>query len=192
MLSPERKGRLTASQFGAALGLNPYLSRQALWREMTGRAETFQGNEATDWGTKHETIAIDAYECETGSIVVPAPFIKFEDWCGATPDGYVGDDGLIEVKCPFSQRIYPEWPVYYMAQVIGQLGITGRSWCDCFCWTPDGYSIINRVYHEENTWFHMLNELREFYAHIEDDKEPTRKRKYKFLNEEIQEIATQP
>lgn len=182
-LSPLRKGRLTASHFGAALGLSPYVSRQALWRELTGRKAPFEGNEMTQWGTDHEDIAINAYEVETGSIVMPAQFVEYEDWSGATPDGYVGNDGMIEVKCPFSQRIYEAWPAYYRAQVIGQLGITKRSWCDCWCWTPDGAKVVERVYYNDDAWWDLEGALKDFWSHVIQDREPKRKAKYKFLTD---------
>lgn len=183
----ERKGRLTGSLFGAALGLNPYMSRQQLWRVLTGREAAFEGNEATDWGTEHEPIAIDAYECETGNIVMPAPFVPHEEWSGASPDGYIGEDGLIEVKCPFSQNLYAEWPVYYRAQVIGQLGITKRAWCDCWCWTPNGQQVVERIYNVPEIWHNMEDALKEFWQHVIDDREPKRQKKFKF--NELKEAA---
>lgn len=176
----QRLGRLTGSMFGAALGLSPFLSRQALWRQLTGRAEPFAGNVATDWGTSHEAEAINAYEVETGSIVIPAPFVRFEDWSGASPDGYVWDDGLLEVKCPFSCRQYEAWPDHYRAQVVGQLAITGRAWCDCWCWTPEGGRVVERIHHDQEQWERVLKALRDFYKFVVEDKEPPRAAKFKF------------
>lgn len=179
-LSPDRAGRLTASVFGAALGLSPYLSRQALWRQMTGREAPFAGNEATEWGTTHEPIAIDAYEIATGNIVKPADFVAYGDWSGATPDGYIVGGGLIEVKCPFSQKIYDRWPDHYRAQVIGQLAITGQVLCDCWCWTPAGAKVVERIWHDDGEWGRMVDELMSFYDHVKQDKEPKRAKKYQF------------
>ena len=189
-LSPLRAGRLTASEFGAALGLNPYKSRQALWREKTGKAEPFAGNEMTEWGNTYEPIAINAYEVETGELVTPAGFVLYEDWAGCTPDGYIGNDGLIEVKCPFSQNIYPEWPVYYRAQCIGQLGITYRDFVDCWCWTPNGARVVERIYAVNEIWHNMEAALKEFWQHVIDDREPKRAKKFKF--ESLEDVALQP
>jgi putative phage-type endonuclease len=175
-----RKGRLTASLFGAALGVSPFMSRQALWKQLTGRVEPFQGNAATEYGTAHEPIALSAYEVMAGEIVRPAEFVRFEDWSGASPDGLVGADGLLEIKCPASSVIYAEWPDHYRAQVIGQLGITKRAWCDCFCWSPLGSKIVERIHHDEEEWQRVLGALRQFWRHVVEDKEPTRQAKFKF------------
>jgi putative phage-type endonuclease len=178
--SPEwheaRAGRLTASCFGAALGLSPHLSRQALWRQLTGR-ETFSGNVATDWGTEHEDEAIGAYEEQTGSIVLPAPFIPYQEWSGCSPDGYVGD-GLIEVKAPYTQRIYETWPDHYRVQVIGQMAITGRDWCDCWCWTPNEARVVERIEYDPDEWIGIFIALRAFWDCVVKDEEPPRQAKF--------------
>jgi putative phage-type endonuclease len=182
--SPEwvarRSGRLTASYFGAALGLSPYMSRQALWRELTGRAEPFAGNEMTEWGNDHEAGAISSYEVETGNIVLPARFVPLEDWSGCSPDGYVGADGLIEVKCPYTQRLYETWPDHYRAQVLGQLAITERQWCDCWCWTPEGAKVVERIHFRLVHWSPVHEALRKFWQYVLDDVEPPRQAKFKF------------
>lgn len=147
-----RKGRLTGSMVGAALGLAPYQSKddclRALVRDMHGMLTEFEGNIATEYGNNHEDDARRAYEMETGNDVLPAPFVPYENWSGASPDGYVGDDGLIEIKCPFGKRKDDEpqfdpiadQPHYY-AQVQVQLHFTGREWCHFFQWAPKGYAL---------------------------------------------------
>lgn len=49
---------------------------------------------------------------------------------GVSPDGLIGDDGIIEVKCPVSRRFYSTIPEYYIYQVMALLGVTKRKWCD--------------------------------------------------------------
>jgi putative phage-type endonuclease len=182
--SPEwfsyRSGRLTASYFGAALGLSPYMSRQALFRELTGRAEPFAGNVMTDWGNAHEAEAISCYEEQTGNIVLPASFVRLEEWSGCTPDGYVADDGLIEVKCPYTQKLYQEWPDHYRAQVIGQLAITGRKWCDCWCWTPQEARVVERIEYQQGEWSNILVALTTFWRYVIEDIQPPKQAKFKF------------
>lgn len=175
----KRAGRLTASCFGAALGLSPYLSRQALWRQLTGRAEPFTGNVATDWGEQHEAEAISAYEAQSGNIVLPAPFVPLEDWSGCSPDGYVSDDGLIEAKAPYSQKLYEAWPDHYRVQVVGQLAITGRKWCDCWCWTPQEARIVERIEYSQGEWANILVALTAFWNYVLIDEEPPRQAKFK-------------
>ena len=155
------------------------MSRQALWRELTGRAAPFAGNEMTEYGNAHEAEALSAYEIETGSIVLPAPFVPFEEWSGCSPDGYVGDDGLIEIKCPWSQKLYETWPDHYRAQVIGQLAITGRKWCDCWCWTPQGAKVVERISYRQEDWAEVLVALHMFWRYVLEDVEPPRQAKFK-------------
>lgn len=144
-----RKGRLTASMTGAALGLAPYQSEddclRSLVRSMHGMPDEFEGNIATDYGTNMEPQARSAYELLTGNTVKDAPFIPHEDWCGASPDGYVGDNGLVEIKCPFGLRkdLEPTFkPIedqpHYYAQVQVQMYVAGRTWCDFYQWSPHG------------------------------------------------------
>jgi len=147
-----RRGRLTGSMAGAALGLAPYMSQEdclrALVRSMHDMPSEFEGNIATEWGNANEALARSAYEMETGQIVEPAGFVPFEDWSGASPDGYVGEDCLVEIKCPFGIRKNAEpafkpledQPHYY-AQIQLQLHVTGRLVCDFLQWTPHGHQI---------------------------------------------------
>lgn len=159
-----RKGRLTASMAGAALGFAPYRSKddclRDLVRSMNDMPSEFEGNIATEYGTNMEPQALSAYELLTGHSVEPAPFVPFEDWTGASPDGYIGDDGLIEIKCPFGIRKDVD-PVFkslgdqphYHAQIQLQLFVTGRTWCDFFQWSPHGHKLETVKY--DGAW---LNE----------------------------------
>lgn len=147
-----RKGRLTASMAGAALGLAPYQSKddclRALVRDMNDMPSEFDGNIATDYGVNNEELAKSAYELETGNTVQEAGFVAFEDWTGASPDGYIEHDGLIEIKCPFGKRKddEPEFasiedqPHYY-AQIQLQLFVTGREWCHFWQWSTNGHKL---------------------------------------------------
>lgn len=147
-----RKGRLTGSMAGAALGLSPNMSKddclRALVRDMHGMPTEFEGNIATEYGTNHEELARSAYELQTGNTVESAGFVACEAWTGASPDGYVGDRGLVEIKCPFGLRKEeaPEFKAladqpHYYAQVQVQLWVTGRDWCDFWQWSPHGHRL---------------------------------------------------
>jgi putative phage-type endonuclease len=176
----QRKGKLTCSYFGAALGLSPYMSRQALWRELTGRGVPFEGNVATDWGIANEPNAINAYEVETGELVIPSGFIRVDLGfpSGCSPDGLIGIDGAIEAKCPFNQTLYDAVPDKYLPQVLGTIHLTGRQWCDFISWTPQGHKII-RVERNDILWTRIKHALVEFWQCVEQDIEPARKAKFK-------------
>ena len=88
-------------------------------------------------GTEMEPIARAAYEAHTGTFVTETgfwlhPTIPF---FGASPDGLVGDDGLIEIKCPktpnhLRYRNEGKVPAKYKRQMICQILCTGRKWVD--------------------------------------------------------------
>lgn len=155
-----RKGRLTGSMVGAALGLAPYMSKddclRALVRDMHGMPSEFEGNIATEYGTNFEPQAKVAYEMLTGHDTVEVGFIPFETWSGVSPDGLIGDDGLVEIKCPFGLR-KDEDPTFkpladqphYYAQVQMQLHVTARQWCDFFQWSPRGHKLERVEYSPE-------------------------------------------
>jgi len=99
----------------------------------------------TEHGNDYEGEAILKYMERTGNKVDYAQrFIKMDDFIGGTPDGFIGDDGLIEVKCPWnggnhlqsllSGKIYNS---DYEYQIQGYLWVTGRKWCDFITYDPD-------------------------------------------------------
>lgn len=180
-LSPERAGRLTASVFASAIGIG-YDSRQKLWRQLTGREEKFAGNSATEWGADNEHHAISAYEVTTGDIVESAGgkqgFVisASHDWLGCTPDGYVGDDIVIEAKCPVSMNLYGKVPNVYMPQIQGQMFITQRKLAHFVCWTPDEFE-VHEVFFDDHYWRQCLELLIDFYSCWKIGQEPPRKTK---------------
>lgn len=169
-----REGRVTGSAVGAILGLSPFAKPADAMRRMVrdyyGLPTEFKGNVATQWGTLHEAGAITEYEMTTSRIVKPATFVTFENWLGASPDGYVSEEGLIEVKCPFGLRhefapvnfkLAKQQPHYY-AQMQIQLFVTDREWCDFWQWTPSDNN-LERVNRDQKYIDTMLKGLRAFY-----------------------------
>ena len=108
-----REGRITGSSVGAILGYSPFMSPDDVMRRMVreyhGAESEFKGNAATEWGTLNEPGACVEYEMETGSTVELCGFYKYEHWLGASPDGLIGSNGLVEFKCPLqhAQRREP-------------------------------------------------------------------------------------
>jgi exodeoxyribonuclease (lambda-induced) len=134
-------------------------------------SETFSGTTAMDWGTEHEDEAVGAYEREKEKskdvqqcVVKRVGFVELSDWIGGSPDGLVGEDGIIEVKCPNSKTHYrylrmnkadSTWfdPTYRL-QMQGNLWVTGRKWCDWISYDPrfkrpDQKLLIVRVERDE-------------------------------------------
>ena len=101
-----RKNRITGSQAGALLGLSPFVSKTQAIKVLQGEdlpITEFQ-QRIFDYGHRMEKEAIALFELETGLTVKPCGFFAFQDWLGASPDGLVEDDYVIEVKCPYSLR----------------------------------------------------------------------------------------
>lgn len=170
-LSPLRVGRITGSRIAAVLGLNPYSKPGDVLREMVrefaGAPREFTGNDATRHGQAHEPDALALYEarfgimCHGGGDLIIHPK---HDFLAVTPDGLVGDDGIVECKAPYrgTYSTIAELP-YYLPQVQLQLACTGRAWCDFVVWR-DGTIAIDRVPHDPHWLTFALPDLREFIA----------------------------
>lgn len=166
-----RKGRVTGSAVGAILNLNPHTTRDDVMRRMVrdyhNAPSEFTGNVATEYGTHHEAGALVEYEMETGNQVTQIGFSTYEDWLGASPDGLVGDAGLIEIKCPYGLRnggtfkTALEQP-HYWAQMQIQMFVTGSEWCDFFQWSPHGTK-LERVLFDGDWIKDALVALKEFH-----------------------------
>ena len=170
----QRQGRLTASIVGAALDCAPYMSKEDAFRDLVrsinNMPSEFKGNIATEYGNNNEDGARYEYELETGNTVEEAGFVPWDTWLGASPDGYIGGDGLIEIKCPFGLR-NEETPAFksikdqphYFAQVQVQLFVTGRQWCDFYQWAPKG-SMTERVKYDPVWISEHMPILRDFFC----------------------------
>lgn len=147
----ERAGHATASRFkdvlatirtGEAATRRNY-RLQLVTERLTGiPCETYQ-NAAMAWGTEQEPFGLEAYEAETGEIVERVGFLKHPvmTWAGASPDGLIGTDGGIEAKCPYQSTVHVEtlqggMPAEHIAQVQGNLWVTGRKWWDFISFDP--------------------------------------------------------
>ena len=105
--------------------------------------EIWDGNSATEWGNEHEADAILRYEeIEFASVTDQQKGVA-EGWLSCTPDGYVNDDGLVEVKCPYNESVHFGYLLdsvalkdKYYDQVQFQLMLTGRKWCDLVSYHP--------------------------------------------------------
>lgn len=170
------RGRITASNAAACLGLCEYTSRQKAYRIAMG-TEPHRDNPAMAWGRQHEAQARHAYESLTGDFVTPTGFWvhPLADWLGASPDGLVGAEGLLELKCP---GVLPtKMPVHHLIQCQVQMMCTRRRWCDYLAWHPEG-TFLARV--EARGHKGLLNRLNWFYCNYVDRAvEPERKRRKK-------------
>lgn len=157
-----RSGIPTASMFGSLITpktLKPaktdYAHQLAAERLAGWDADDWVGNVHTDHGKESELFAIKDYEDATNQKVEQVGFITPDcGTYGGSPDGLVGDDGIIEIKSLLAKNMiktYMEWvgtkecPVLYKMQIQGYLMITGRAWCDLVLYHPKLEAKIIRI-----------------------------------------------
>lgn len=169
-----RKGRITASSVGAILGNAPYATRDDVMRRMVreycGAEPEFEGNIATEYGTRNEAGALTEYQMETGNAVQAVGFITRDDWAGCSPDGFFGEYSGLEIKCPFGLRkddepafkTLAEQPHYY-DQIQFSLWVTYKLTWDFYQWSPRGTK-LETVGVDHDWQSYSLPRLRQFYA----------------------------
>lgn len=141
---------ITASKVGGILGLSPYQSRSDVLRNVVrdrlGAEREFKGNLLTAYGLEHELDAITDYERLHGVLThsYQAGFVHPDwPWISATPDALLGDDELIECKCPPERARYThvDQRPDYEVQIRTQLECTGRKRGHLVVWKPWGISV---------------------------------------------------
>ena len=110
---------------------------------ITGARQEFYQNDAMKWGTETEPLARAAYEAHTGAIVDEVGMIDHPSiaMAGASPDGCIDADGLIEIKCPNSathmKTLLSKKPdSKYIMQMTWQMACTGRRYCEFVSFDP--------------------------------------------------------
>jgi len=153
--SPEwlklRLGKLTASRMadvlattktGQSASRKNYMA-QLVAERLTGQVGESFTNSAMAWGTDNEPIARAEYEMMHDVMVDQVDFVDHPSiaMCGASPDGLIGDNGLIEIKCPNTAThidyiLSGKPPTKYLPQMALQMLCTGREWCDFVSFDP--------------------------------------------------------
>jgi putative phage-type endonuclease len=179
----ERAGRVTASAIGNVLmakstaGYQNYLA-QLICERLTGQpVETFK-SDAMQYGTETEAQARAFYELESGNDVTECGFIPHPSliWAGASPDGLIGDLGLVEIKCPQPAKHIKNLmggtiDKAYSLQMQWQMECTGREWCDFVSFNPsfpDHLQIhIQRVERDAETIAELMTATTSFLADVD-------------------------
>jgi putative phage-type endonuclease len=133
---------MATTKSGPSSSRKNYMAELLCERLMGERQEGFT-SVAIQWGIDHEDEARDAYELETGNIVTrcagfPHPTIPMS---GASPDGLIGDDGDLEIKCPntATHLAFIESraiDLRYQWQMVWQLACSLRKWADFVSYDP--------------------------------------------------------
>lgn len=164
--SPEwfdiRKGKMTASEAQCIAangkGLETYIYKVVVGKITGVSPDSFAGNRHTERGNELEPDARLSYEISRDVTVKQVGFLEADEYLGASPDGLVGEDGGIEIKCPddvkfFKLLIGTEKPdEEYIWQCQMTLKITGRKWWDLVFYNPnfDKSMIVLRI--ERELW----------------------------------------
>jgi len=187
----DRLGKVTASRLadvlaktktGYSASRNNYMTQLVLETITQSRAESYT-NLAMAWGTEQEPFARAAYEAKTGQMVeevgfLPHPTIAL---AGASPDGLVGDSGMVEIKCPSTSTALECWltqsqggnPVdgKYFAQMQWQMRCADRSWCDYVVFDPrmpaKAQLFVTRVERDEEWLKNAEEEVTKFLVEMQ-------------------------
>lgn len=121
------------------------LKAQIVTEIMTGvpQGPDLSNNSAVQWGVETESAARAAYEVATGNMVQECGFFRHGsiERTGASPDGLIGEDGVLEIKCPntlthFEYLKSGKPPTKYLLQMLWQMECTGRKWGDFVSYDP--------------------------------------------------------
>lgn len=153
---------------------------QLIAERLTGqRQETFT-NAAMQWGVDTEEAARVAYAFLEGQTVLEEAFVihpTISD-AGASPDGLVGDDGLVEIKCPNTATHIETLkgasiPAKYVGQMQWQMACTGRKWCDFVSYDPrmpeEMQLFVQRLHRDDEAIAELEAMVRDFLAEVEAD-----------------------
>lgn len=148
----DRAGSLGASQVALALAKTKTgwgasradVMSRLIAERLTG--EPMDSYQSIDMlrGIEREPEAIVTYEFQSDNEVQPSELVRHPriDGTHASPDGFIGDDGLLEVKSPkvsthIETLITGKIPDKYIVQMLWQMACTGRKWCDHVSYNPD-------------------------------------------------------
>lgn len=178
-----RAGKVTASRIADVLdrtkkGEDSAKRAAYKWQmvveTLTGRpADAAFVNEAMRWGTETEPFARQQYgDVELVGMVMHPTISRG----AASPDGLVGEDGLLEIKCPTSAThlaylrdgVVPE---KYKPQMAWQMACTGRRWCDFMSYDPRLPLEFDRLivrYHRDDAYIAMIEaEVTQFLSEVD-------------------------
>jgi len=180
-----RLGKVTASRVadviaktktGYSASRENYMAQLVVERLTNTQAESFT-NAAMQWGTDQEPFARAAYEVQQNVLVDETGLVDHPtiEMAGASPDGLVGEDGLVEIKCPntathIDTLLTQTVPAKYITQMQFQMACTGRQWCDFVSFDPrmpqKAQIFIKRVPRDDAFIKEIESEIKKFLAEV--------------------------
>lgn len=151
---------------------------QLMCERLTGTPTETYSNAAMQWGTDHEPDARDLYAFRHDADVLEVGFIPHPkiEMSGASPDGLIGDVGLVEIKCPITATHIEilrsgSIPDKYVVQMQWQMACTGRVWCDFVSYDPrmpeEMRLFVKRVARDDDRISALETEVRNFLSEID-------------------------
>lgn len=199
-----RAGKVTASRIADLLARTKTgwgasrknYAAQLVAERLTGTVEQSYCNAAMQWGTDTEPHAREAYCQHMLCSVEETGFVDHPKiaMAGASPDGLVGGDGLIEIKCPgtathIETLLGGTVPDKYRLQMLFQMACTGRTWCDFVSFDPrlpDSMRLfVQRVPRDDAEVAEIEREVAAFLAEIDETVERLRARYENSLREQL-------
>lgn len=191
-----RLGKVTASRVadvmaktktGYSTSRDNYMA-QLICERLTGQRQESYSNAAMEWGTQTEPLARAAYEIHKSVLVEEVGLIDhpFLSMCGASPDGLIDVDGMLEIKCPntathFDTLLNSQMPNKYMPQVQWQMACANRLWVDFVSFdprAPEGLQLfITRIDRDDKYILSMEAEVNKFLQELEEKINQLEKRK---------------
>lgn len=181
-----RLGKVTASRVADAIAKTKtgwgasranYMA-ELIAERLTGVAAESYTNAAMQWGTEKEPDARAAYEFRTDLSVEAVGFVDHPliAMSGASPDGFVGPEGLVEIKCPntathLDTLLGQTIPAKYITQMRWQMVCTGRIWCDFVSYDPrlpeSMRLFVQRVHSDAAAGLQLERDVREFLSELD-------------------------
>lgn len=182
----EHYGKFSASDFHTFLG-NSQTKEDLLWEKVGERrwedsdVDPFY-SQYTERGNLLEPEARRLYsavfEIEVKQVGLVEEDGEFDTWAISSPDGLVGDDGIIEIKCLVAKNFLrftdPKSKQYeyiepkYRTQVQFNLFVTGRKWCDFVYYHPRGGMHVIHIERDEEAIEKIKTALRECIKFVEE------------------------
>jgi putative phage-type endonuclease len=182
-----RLGKVTASRVSEVIAKGKGATRESYMADLiverlTGQPASTFTNAHMEWGTEQEPHARAAYSARTGELVEEVGFIQHPRLvhAGASPDGLVNDEGLVEFKCPATSThldtlLAGEVPTKYIPQMQWQMVCTGRKWCDFVSYDPrlpeHLRMFVKRVERDEKYITTLEGEVKTFLAELNEKLE---------------------
>ena len=181
-----RCGRVTASRVADVVARTKTgwgasranYAAELIAERLTGCTAPSFTNAAMQHGVDQEPVARAAYEARTGVTVDLVGFVDHPEiaMSGASPDGLIGDDGLIEIKAPntathLDTLLSETVPGKYVTQMQWQMACTGRAWCDFASFDPrlppNMALFVRRIERDVSLILELESEVAAFLAEID-------------------------